>query len=76
MMAVRRAVVFAQEICLQKCQFEGDSKIIIKAIQVGDMSSSSFGHLVRDILAIANSFLDFSFSHIVRQGNFVTHVLA
>ena len=63
MMAVRRAVVFAQEIGLQKCQFEGDSETITKALQVGDMSSSSFGHLVRDTLAIANSFLDFSLSY-------------
>ena len=76
MMAARRAVVFAQEIGLQKCQFEGDSETIIKALQVGDMSSSSFGHLVRDTLAIANSFLDFSFSHIVMQGNAVAHALA
>ena len=76
MMAVRRAVIFAQEIGLQKCQFEGDSKTIIKALKIGDMSSSSFGHLVRDIFSIANSFLDFSFSHIVRQGNAVAHALA
>ena len=39
------------------------------------MSSSPFRHLVRDTLAIANSFLDFSFSHIVKQGNVVAHAL-
>ena len=75
MMAARRAVIFAQEIGLQKCQFEGDSKTIIKALKIGDMSSLAFGHLVRDTLAIVNSFLDFSFSHIVRQGNVVAHAL-
>ena len=54
---------------------EGDSETIIKALKIGDMPSSPFGHLVRDTLAIVNSFLEFSFSHIVRQGNFVTHAL-
>ena len=56
-------MIFAQEIGLQKCQFEGDSKTIIKALKIGDMSSSSFGHLVRDTLAIVSSFMDFSLSY-------------
>ena len=47
---MRRAVIFAQEIGLQKCQFEGDLETIIKALNGGDMSSSSFGHLIRDTL--------------------------
>ena len=63
MMAARRAEVFAQEIDLQKCQFEGDSETIIKALNGGDMSSSSFGHLIRDTLIVVNSFLDFSLSY-------------
>ena len=57
MMAARRAQVFAQEIGLQKCQFE---ETIIKALNGGDMSSSYFGHLIRDTLIVVNSFLDFS----------------
>ena len=72
---MRKAMIFAQEIGLQKCHFEGDLETIIKALKIGDMSSSPFGHLVRDILAIVNSFLDFSFFHIVRQGNAVAHTL-
>ena len=68
-------MIFAQEIGLQKCHFEGDLETIIKALKIGDMSSSPFGHLVRDILAIVNSFLDFSFFHIIRQGNAVAHTL-
>ena len=59
MMAARRATVFAQEIDLQKCQFEGDSETIIKDLNGGDMSSSSFGHLIKDTLIVVNSFLDF-----------------
>ena len=75
MMAARTVVIFAQEIGLQQCQFEGDSETIIKALKAGDMFSSSIGHLVRDTLVIVNSFSSFSFSRIVRQGNVVAHVL-
>ena len=66
----------AQEIGLRKCQFKGDSETIIKALNRGDMSSSSFGHLIRDTLIVVNLFLNFSFSHIVRQGNAVARDLA
>ncbi|KAL0016669.1 hypothetical protein SO802_003738 [Lithocarpus litseifolius] len=41
----RRAVIFASKIGLQQCQFEGDLEIGIKALQTGDVFSSSFGHL-------------------------------
>ena len=66
MIAARRVVIFAQEIGLQQCYFEGNSETIIKALKTGDMFSSSFGHLVRDTLAFVNSLRSFSFSHIVR----------
>ena len=59
MLAARRVVIFVQEIGLQKCHFEGDSEPIIKALKIGDMSSSPFG--VRDTLAIVNSFFGFFF---------------
>ena len=81
MIATRRAVNFSSEIGLQQCQFEGDSEIGIKALQMGDMFSSSFSHLVRDILILVTSLHSFFFlfflfflSHIVRQGNAV-HML-
>ena len=76
MVAARRAVLFATEIGLQQCHFEGDSEIGIKALQNGDILSSSFGHLVRDTLIHVTSLRSFSFSHIVRQGNTVAHALA
>ena len=75
MMAARRAVQFAHEIGLQQCHFEGDSEVIIKALTTGDMFSSSYGHIVRDTLCCVNSFRNFSFSHIARQGNTVAHAL-
>lgn len=42
---------------------------------MGDMFSSSFGHLVRDTLIHVSSLRSFSFSHATRQGNVVTHAL-
>ena len=76
MVVDRHAVVFATEIGLQQCHFEGDSQTDIKALKSGDMFSSSFGHLVKDTLFYVHSMRSFSFSHIVRQGNAVAHALA
>ena len=42
MIAAKRAVIFSSEIGQQQCQFESDSEIGIKALQMGDMFSSSF----------------------------------
>ena len=67
MMAARRAVIFAQEIGLQSCQFEGDSKVVIKALKNEDMFCSSFGHIVRDSLVCINSLRSFSFTDIVTE---------
>ena len=53
-----------------------DLETCIKALQKGELFSSSYGHLDRDTLFHVNSFQSFSFSHTVRQGNVVAHVLA
>ena len=76
MIAARRAVIFSSKISLQQCKFEGDSEIGIKALQTGDIFSSSFGHLVRDTLILVTSLQSFSLSHILRQGNAVALALA
>ena len=74
MLAARRAVIFAAELGLQECQFEGDSETVIKARKGCDLLHSSIGHLVKDTLILVNSFWSSSFSHIVRQGNAVTRL--
>ena len=76
MLAARRAVIFASEIGLQQCQFEGDSETVIKAIKGCDLLHSSIGHKVKDTLIFVNPFRSSSFSHLVRQGNTVTHALS
>ena len=49
MLAAIRAMIFANELGLQQAHFEGDSEIVIKAIQKGNILFSSFGHIVREI---------------------------
>ena len=55
--------------------FEGDSKIVVKALNQCNSSSSSTRHLVKDIQSIAGSLVSHS-SHIRRHDNVVTHTLA
>ena len=37
MIVARRAVIFASELGLQQCKFEGDSETVIKALRGGDI---------------------------------------
>ncbi|KAK9993043.1 hypothetical protein SO802_022746 [Lithocarpus litseifolius] len=66
-LAARRAVLFVQELGLRNVVFEGDSESSIQAISNRLLSHSSCGHIIRDILLFASSFLSFSFSHVCRQ---------
>ena len=75
MLATRRAVKFVQEIGLHDPIFEGDSLVGIKALQRGNMLSSSFGHLISNTSSFVSSLRSFSFSHTLRQGNVVAHAL-
>ena len=54
-LAASRAVIFVAELGLQQAHFEGDSEFVIKALQMGTISSSSFGHLARDIITHVSS---------------------
>ena len=64
LLVARRAMIFFFiEIGLQQFQFKGNSKTSIKALQTGEMLSSSFGHLVRDTLIHVSSLRSFSFSY-------------
>ena len=56
--------------------FEGDSEMVIKVLQKGDMLFSSFGHIVRETLIHVSSLRSFSYYHTVRQGNVMVHALA
>ena len=75
-LAARSAICLAKDLNFSKVIFEGDSEIIIKTINKGELMSSSFGHILNDINLLSKSFQQVSFCHTRRQGNRVAHGLA
>ena len=55
---------------------EGDSKVIYKDLINLGPSLALHGHLIFDVLQLANAFVHVSFTHICRIGNNVAHSLA
>ncbi|XP_075650159.1 uncharacterized protein LOC142620719 [Castanea sativa] len=74
-LACRRALYFAKELSIFDLSVEGDFEVIIKAIIARDMANPEYGHVISDILLVANDFRC-NFSHVKRIGNSVAHFLA
>ena len=64
------------ELAFQRLVVEGDSKVIINSIKGGNMTHSTFGHILQDITFLCSFFSHVSFQHIKRQGNCVAHRFA
>lgn len=75
-LAARRAIEFAVELGVTRAIIEGDSEIICKDLSNPSPSFALHGLLIQDAQQLALTFTDFSFSHVGRQGNLVTHSLA
>ncbi|XP_030970877.1 uncharacterized protein LOC115991308 [Quercus lobata] len=74
-LATRRAVQFTLELGFKQSVFEGDSEVIIKALDNEVFSSPSVGHIVKDIWSMSGLLQIKSFSYVRRQGNSVVHAL-
>ena len=74
-LAARGALCFAKDLSSNKVILEGDSEIIIKALK-SSSPSSSFGHIIKDIMVLSSSIRNVLFSHTRRQGNRVAHEMA
>ena len=74
-LAARRAVVFAQELCLQAVEVEGDSLKVIQALLAAKPSRTLFGNVITDIHCLVASF-NYIFFHVKREGNKLAHALA
>ena len=48
--------VFAKELTIFEVSVEGDAKVIIKAILAGDTTNPEYGHVINDILIVADEF--------------------
>ena len=75
-LVARRALWFAMELGFHRLVVEGDSEVIINSIKDGNMSQSTFGHILQDITSLCSLFSYVPFQHIKRQGNCVAHKLA
>ncbi|KAK9999099.1 hypothetical protein SO802_018702 [Lithocarpus litseifolius] len=75
-LACRRAVQFAKEIGLTQVIFEGDSSIVIQAVQAGSSDILPYGHVIDDILALTLDLQFSSFTHVPCICNVVADALA
>ena len=74
-MAARRVALFISEVGLDNSILEGDSEVIINALNKGDLFNSALGHHLKDTLSVVSSLWSWSFSHTVRQSDSVTDAL-
>ena len=76
LLACRKALFFAKDLGVVQCIVEGDAEVIIQALRQKDSSHPEFGHVIQDVLFLANDFQSCCFSHVNRIGNVVAHCLA
>ena len=74
--AMEAGVSFARDVGIREVVFESDSLIICKALQGDGGAPSSIQNVLKGILELTTSLRSFSFSHVKRQGNVPTHLLA
>ena len=75
-LACRKAVEFAAELGLQKVIFEGDSAMVISALNQDNAALSSFGVVIEDIRSQVLVFQSFAFNYVDRSCNCVDDSLA
>ncbi|XP_030970668.1 uncharacterized protein LOC115991059 [Quercus lobata] len=75
-LAARNAICLARELQFAKVIVEGDFEVVIKSLNSTSYSSTSFGHIVRDIKIAFAAFSEVIFCHTRRQGDKVAHLIA
>ena len=75
-MSCRRVVKFVSEVGIQEAIFEGDSLIVIQALNNGSASEASYGNLIDNIIFLASHLSKVEFSHVKRSCNRVANALA
>ena len=75
-LACRKAVKFAAEIGVQRVIFEGDSAMVINALNRNNADLSSYGVVIEDIRSQALVFQSCAFAHTSRVCNCVADAIA
>jgi len=75
-MAVRRAVLFVQEMCLSKVLVEGDCLRVVSAMNSLVCCNTLYGNVIEESCRQANQFQACKFIHVRRGGNKLAHALA
>ena len=65
-LAARRALLFAQELCLGHVEVEGDSLKVITAINNPQQNRTQWGHVIEDIKKASSWFPSCSFCYVYR----------
>ena len=74
-MATSKALQFVVDLSLKDVIPEGDSEIVINALNADSYSLASFGLFSQDVKCFAILFHCIRFSHVRREGNSVAHNL-
>ena len=75
-LVARRATEFALEIGINQVVIEGDFEVIYKVLTNPGPFLALHGHLIFDVLQLANAFSLVNFTHVCQIGNNVAHNLA
>ena len=73
---MKAGVLFAWDVGIRETMFEGDLLVICKALQGEGEAPSSTHNVLAVTLEQTSGFRSFYFSHVKRQGNVPTHLLA
>ena len=71
-----REIEFVAEIGLRRVIFEGETTMVINAINQGNAGFSTYGNIIEDIRCQAVVFQSFVFNHVSHSCNCVTDALA
>ena len=75
-LALRNSLICAKEKGFTKIDVEGDSKLVINAVNQVSAPPWRLLSLLQDIKLLGSSFESSSFKHVFREANFVANILA
>ena len=75
-LAANKALEFAQEMGLSDVVLEGDSSLVMAALNYKDPGLAPNDLLLQDTLSLSSAFFKLSYSHTMREGNTIAHNLA